>query len=84
MNAVLTPSDPIPATPDERIAALLLQRGKLKEADLARARRLQEETGGGALSLLGLLVAWKVFPLLVPHVLRVVLLVLHPGVGYGF
>ena len=38
---------------DERIAALLLQRGKLKDADLARARRLQEEAGGGLLSLLG-------------------------------
>ena len=51
MSAVL--SDPIPASPDERIAALLLQRGKLKEADLARARRLQEDTGGDLLSLLG-------------------------------
>ena len=50
MNAVR--SDPIPASPGERIAALLLQRGKLKDADLARARRLQEETGGGLLSLL--------------------------------
>ena len=52
MSAVL--SDPIPASPDERIAALLLQRGKLKDADLARARRLQEETGGDLLSLLAL------------------------------
>ena len=51
MSAVL--SDPIPASPDERIAALLLQRGKLKDADLARARRLQEETGGDLLQLLG-------------------------------
>ena len=50
MSAVL--SDPPPASPDERIAALLLQRGKLKDADLARARRLQEETGGGLLDLL--------------------------------
>ena len=50
MSAVL--SDPVPASPDERIAALLLQRGKLKDADLARARRLQEETGGGLLALL--------------------------------
>ena len=52
MSAVL--SDPIPASPDERIAALLLQRGKLKDADLARARRLQEETGGDLLALLAL------------------------------
>ncbi|HWS77627.1 MAG TPA: type II secretion system protein GspE, partial [Thermomonas sp.] len=51
MSAVL--SDPAAASPDERVAALLLQRGKLKEADLARARRLQEETGGDLLSLLG-------------------------------
>ncbi len=50
MSAVL--SDPAPTSPDERIAALLLQRGKLKDADLARARRLQEETGGGLLALL--------------------------------
>ncbi|QIL21480.1 type II secretion system ATPase GspE [Thermomonas sp. HDW16] len=51
MSAV--PSDiAIPDSADERIAALLLQRGKLKEADLARAHRLQEETGGGLLSLL--------------------------------
>ena len=44
MSAVL--SDPIPASPDERIAALLLQRGKLKDADLLCARRLQEEASG--------------------------------------
>jgi len=50
MSAVL--SDPPPTRPDERIAALLLQRGKLKDTDLARARRLQEETGGGLLDLL--------------------------------
>jgi len=50
MSAVL--SEPVPAGPDERIAALLLERGKLKETDLARARRLQDETGGGLLSLL--------------------------------
>ena len=37
---------------DDRIVAALVERGRLKDADLARARRLQEETGG---SLLGLL-----------------------------
>ena len=36
MNAAL--NDPA-ASPDERVAALLLQRGKLKDADLVRARR---------------------------------------------
>ena len=51
MNAVL--SDPAPASADERITALLLQRGKLKDADLARARKLQEQDGGGLLVLLG-------------------------------
>jgi len=37
---------------DERIVAALLARGRLKETDLARARRLQEETGGSLLALL--------------------------------
>ena len=41
-----------PISDDERIVAALLARGRLKEADLARARRLQEETGGGLLALL--------------------------------
>ncbi len=43
---------------DERIVAALLERGRLKDGDLARVRRLQEETGGslvGLLSRLGLL-----------------------------
>lgn len=56
MNAALSP-DTQQASPgtvgaDERIVAALLEKGRLKEADLARARRLQEETGGGVLSLL--------------------------------
>ena len=51
MSAVL--SEPATTSPDERVAALLLQRGKLKEADLVRARRLQEQDGGGLLLLLG-------------------------------
>lgn len=40
-------------TPDERIVEALLARGSLKAADLARARRLQAETGGSLLGLLG-------------------------------
>jgi general secretion pathway protein E len=40
-------------TADERIVAALLEKGRLKEADVGRARRLQEETGGSLLSLLG-------------------------------
>ena len=56
MNAALSP-DTQQASPgtvgaDERIVAALLEKGRLKDADLARARRLQEETGGGVLSLL--------------------------------
>jgi general secretion pathway protein E len=38
---------------DERIVAALLAKGRLKESDLVRARRLQEETGSDLLSLLG-------------------------------
>ncbi|GAA5070738.1 type II secretion system ATPase GspE [Lysobacter panacisoli] len=37
---------------EERIVDALLARGRLKDADLARARRLQEETGGSLLALL--------------------------------
>ena len=51
MSAVL--SDPTPASADELIVAALLQRGKLKEPDLVRARRLQEQDGGSLLALLG-------------------------------
>jgi len=55
MNAIVdtTPEGGgIETAADERIVATLVERGRLKDADLARARRLQEETGG---SLLGLL-----------------------------
>jgi general secretion pathway protein E len=41
-----------PGGAEERIVAALLDKGRLKDADLARARRLQEETGGGLLGLL--------------------------------
>jgi general secretion pathway protein E len=37
---------------DERVVAALLDKGRLKDADLVRARRLQEETGGSLLTLL--------------------------------
>lgn len=42
----------IESSADERIVAALLAKGLLKDADLARARRLQEETGSGLLGLL--------------------------------
>lgn len=55
MNAIVDTTEQPGGTEvaaDDRIVAALVERGRLKDADLARARRLQEETGG---SLLGLL-----------------------------
>jgi general secretion pathway protein E len=40
------------ATDGERIVAALIEKGRLKEADLVRAQRLQEETGGELLALI--------------------------------
>jgi general secretion pathway protein E len=65
VNAVIKPGTPqsdaaastavagVDANADDRIVAALLEKGRLKDADLQRARRLQEETGGSLLSLLG-------------------------------
>ena len=56
MNAVIQPAEAVPgidAGADERIVAALLAKGRLKDTDLQRARRLQEETGGSLLTLLG-------------------------------
>ena len=54
MNAALSPDmqQAHPGEAEERIVAALLDKGRLKEADLVRARRLQEEAGGSLLSLL--------------------------------
>ncbi|MDI9238771.1 type II secretion system ATPase GspE [Lysobacter sp. LF1] len=56
MNAVVhastNPAQALQTGAEERIVAALMAKGRLKDADLVRARRLQEETGG---SLLGLL-----------------------------
>jgi general secretion pathway protein E len=54
VNAVVDPagSETVETGVDERVVAALLARGRLKDADLARARRLQEETGGSLLTLL--------------------------------
>ena len=49
MNTV---ADPALAPADERIAAALAARGRLKDNDLARAQRLQAEAGGSLCSLL--------------------------------
>lgn len=51
MNALIE-SQTTEAGAEERMVEALLSRGKLKEPDLARARRVQEETGGSLLSLL--------------------------------
>lgn len=51
MNAVVNDIG-VEGSADERIVAALLAKGRLKDADLVRARRLQEETGGSLLSLL--------------------------------
>jgi len=55
VNAVVDSiAEPIGGDPVEaRIIALLLERGRLKEPDVARARRLEAETGGALLGLLG-------------------------------
>ena len=52
MNAVAEDSVQVPQGPEERIIAQLLKYGRLKEADLASARRLQEQDGGDLLILL--------------------------------
>lgn len=56
MNAVVDPAagnEAVETGADERVVAALLAKGRLKDADLARARRLQEDvaqnSGGGSL-----------------------------------
>ncbi|PJK00448.1 type II secretion system protein GspE [Lysobacteraceae bacterium NML91-0213] len=44
---------PVAADNEGRIVAALVARGRLKDADLARARRVHEESGGSLLGLLG-------------------------------
>src|SRR6476469_1705640 len=55
VNAILNEvpqGESIETSVDERVVAALLAKGRLKDADLVRARRLQEETGGSLLTLL--------------------------------
>ena len=49
MNAIpdRPSSEPEAQGAEDRIVAALLAKQQLKDVDLARARRLQEETGGG-------------------------------------
>lgn len=52
MNALIAPeleADATAAPVDERIASLLIERGRLKESDLVRARRLYDEDPKGSL-----------------------------------
>ncbi len=50
--AAPAPQTPTPQTAAERVVAALLEKGRLKDADLARAQRLQDDAGGDLLSLL--------------------------------
>ncbi len=50
--ATPAPQTPTPQTAAERVVAALLEKGRLKDADLARAQRLQDDAGGDLLSLL--------------------------------
>ncbi|MGN6153722.1 MAG: type II secretion system ATPase GspE [Lysobacteraceae bacterium] len=43
---------PPPASDGDRVVAALIEKGRLKEADLVRAQRVQEETGGELLALI--------------------------------
>lgn len=52
MNAVVSQHNFTEDSDDARIVALLLARGKVKEADLTRVRKLQEQDGGSVLLLL--------------------------------
>ncbi len=52
MEAQAAEALPVPVSDGERIVAALLEKGRLKEADLVRAQRLQEETGGELLALI--------------------------------
>ncbi|CBA17141.1 type II secretion system ATPase GspE [Xanthomonas albilineans] len=52
MNALVKDIAVDSDTPEARIVAALLAKGRLKESDLARARQLQREAGGDLLSLL--------------------------------
>ena len=45
-------------------------------------RRLRELQQNGALSMIGLLVAWRVFPMLTDPLFSTVLKLVHPGASY--
>ncbi len=52
MNALVKDTAVAVETPETRIIAALLAKGRLKDGDLARARQLQRESGGSLLALL--------------------------------
>ncbi|MDQ1094631.1 general secretion pathway protein E [Xanthomonas sacchari] len=52
MNALVKDTAVAVDTPETRIIEALLAKGRLKDGDLARARQLQRESGGGLLALL--------------------------------
>jgi Zn-dependent protease len=75
LNALLAVFNllPLPPLDGASVAGLVLPEG------LATALR----SGGPVVSLVGLLVAWKVFPMLAGPILRAVLGALHPGSSWG-
>jgi general secretion pathway protein E len=52
VNAQLAGDTATPGALEERISQQLLARGRLKEADFGRARRLHEESGGSLIALM--------------------------------
>ncbi|WP_295861634.1 type II secretion system ATPase GspE [uncultured Xanthomonas sp.] len=52
MNALVKDTAVAVETPETRIIAALLAKGRLKDGDLTRARQLQRESGGSLLALL--------------------------------
>jgi general secretion pathway protein E len=55
MNAIVSDNPDraeLEAGADERIVGVLVEKGRIKEPDIARARRLQEDSGGSLLTLL--------------------------------
>jgi general secretion pathway protein E len=52
LNAQIAVEIPSPEALEDRISQQLLARGRLKEADFGRAKRLQEESGGSLIALM--------------------------------
>jgi hypothetical protein len=44
---------------------------------------MRDMMSGGMISLLGLVIAWQVFPQFIDPIFSAILWALHPGVAYG-